>query len=129
MFVNDTIKLAYMLFYNQNWVTIVLLVTRAIDRMNDPPFVCCLICGVLSPGKLLASPKVADPLTKHLLFGCWSSPVQPLPTVTWVESTIATRYATYVLSFSSVVKPCLTSNEQVYLSVCVLVVFFFMAQW
>ena len=40
---------------------------------------CCLVCGVLTPGKLLASPKeaLADPLPKHLLFG-WSSPVQLL---------------------------------------------------
>ena len=54
-FVNDTIKLTNQL--------------------------CCLVCGVLTPGKLLPSPKevVADPLPKHWLFAWWSSPVQLLP--------------------------------------------------
>ena len=35
----------------------------------------CLVGGVLAPGKLLPSPKetVADPQSKHLLFGWWSS--------------------------------------------------------
>ena len=39
-----------------------------------------LVCGVLTPGKMLSSPKeaVADPLPKHLLFVWWSSPVQLL---------------------------------------------------
>ena len=40
-----------------------------------------LICGVLAPWKLLPSPMeaVANPLPKHLLFGCWSSFVKRLP--------------------------------------------------
>ena len=52
-----------------------------------------LACGVLTPGKLLSSPKeaVADPLPKCLLFGWWSSPV-PIADPTWVQSTVSTRY-------------------------------------
>ena len=48
-------------------------------RMTCAQF-CCLVGGVLSPGKLLSSPReaVADPLPKHLLLGWGSSPVQLL---------------------------------------------------
>ena len=55
-------------------------IESVMSRINAHAQFCCLVCGVLAPGKLLPSPKepVADPLPKHLLFGWWRSPVQLL---------------------------------------------------
>ena len=76
MIVDDAIKFSHILFYNQNWIKIILHMTRAISRMNDSSQFGCLVSGI---GKLLPSPKaVADPLPKHRLFGRWTSPVQLL---------------------------------------------------
>ena len=64
--VDDAIRLAHVLFYNQNLVKIVLHMTRAIRRTNSLHSFLLFGFRVFAPGKLLPSPKmaVADPLTK-----------------------------------------------------------------
>ena len=76
VFVDDTIKLAYVLLGNQNWINIVFHIIQAISRMNDLCLI-ILVCWGHAPGKQLPSPKqpVID-LSKHLLFDWCSFPVK-----------------------------------------------------
>ena len=54
MVVDETIMLACMLFYNHMSKEHMCCI---ISRTNGMFLFCCLVCGVLAPGKLLPSPK------------------------------------------------------------------------